>query len=90
MINLVKKCTSSCFNIVVGHLFPAVRGQVEDKNCEEGDTHAGDDQVHLVVMKIITKKVSMITNVKMMMITKEKFANVIDLLVLLINKLNPW
>ena len=37
------------FNIVVGHLFPAVWGQVEDKNSEEGDAHAGDDQVYLVV-----------------------------------------
>ena len=55
------------------HLFPAVRGQVEDKDSEEGDAHAGDDQVHLVVVVMITKeKVIMITNVKMMMITKAK------------------
>ena len=44
------------------HLFPAVRGQVEDKNCEEGDAHTGDDQVHLVVVVMITKgKVIMIS-----------------------------
>ena len=52
MIQFLKKCTSNFFNCVVGHLFPAVRGQVEDKNCEEGDAHAGDDQVHLVVVVI--------------------------------------
>ena len=64
MIQFLKKCTSSSFNIVVGHLFPAVWGQVEDEDCEEGDAHAGDDQVHLVVVVMITKeKVIMITNV---------------------------
>lgn len=30
------------------HLFPAVRGQVEHKYGEEGDSHAGDDEVHCV------------------------------------------
>ena len=75
------------FQLCFGHLFPAVRGQVEDEDCEEGDAHAGDDQVHLVVVVMITKeKVIMITNVKMMMITKAKVMKVIDLLVLLINK----
>ena len=60
------------FQLCFGHLFPAVRGQVEDKNSEEGDAHAGDDQVHLVVVVMITKgKVIMITNVTMM-ITKGK------------------
>ena len=29
------------------HLLPAVRRQVEGEHCEEGDSHAGDDQVHL-------------------------------------------
>ena len=29
------------------HLFTAVRRKVEDKDCEEGDAHARDDQVHL-------------------------------------------
>ena len=31
----------------VVHLLPAVRRQVEGEHCEEGDAHAGDDQVHL-------------------------------------------
>ena len=31
------------------HLFTAVRRKVEDKDCEEGDAHARDDQVHLQV-----------------------------------------
>ena len=29
------------------HLLPAVGGKVKDKDGEEGDAHAGDDQVHL-------------------------------------------
>ena len=28
-------------------LFPAVGGEVEDEDSEEGDAHARDDQVHL-------------------------------------------
>ncbi|GFY42263.1 hypothetical protein TNIN_170281 [Trichonephila inaurata madagascariensis] len=27
------------------HLFPGVRGQVEDEDGEPGDAHAGDDEV---------------------------------------------
>ena len=70
MIKLVRKCTSTFINIQVGHLFPAVRGQVEDEDCEEGDAHAGDDQVYLVVVVMITKgKVIMIIKEKLMMIS---------------------
>ena len=29
------------------NLFPGVGGQVEDQHREEGDAHAGDDQIHL-------------------------------------------
>ena len=32
----------------VVHLLPAVRRQVEGEHCEEGDAHAGDDQVHSI------------------------------------------
>ena len=59
------------FQLCFGHLFPAVRGQVEDKNSEEGDAHAGDDQVHLVVVVMITKE-------KVIMITKEDMVDDYD------------
>ena len=29
-----------------GHLLPGVGGEVEHEHCEEGDAHAGDDEVH--------------------------------------------
>ena len=31
------------------NLFPGVGGQVEDQHREEGDAHAGDDQIHLTI-----------------------------------------
>ena len=52
------------FQLCFDHLFSAVWGQVEYEDCEEGDAHAGDDQVHLVVVVMITKG-------KVIMITKE-------------------
>ena len=38
---------SVCRQTEDGHLLARVRGQIEDEDGEEGDAHAGDDQVHL-------------------------------------------
>ena len=37
-----------------GDLLPAVRGQVEDEHGQEGDAHAGDDQVDRVEESLAT------------------------------------
>ena len=34
------------------NLFPGVGGQVEDQHREEGDAHAGDDQIHLQTIQL--------------------------------------
>ena len=38
---------SVCRQTENGHLLARVCGQIEDEDGEEGDAHAGDDQVHL-------------------------------------------
>ena len=38
---------SVCRQTEDGHLLARVCGQIEDEDGEEGDPHAGDDQVHL-------------------------------------------
>ena len=40
-------------------LLPRVGGQVEDEHGEEGDAHAGDNQVHL---EIVTMKIRSLIN----------------------------
>ena len=35
-----------------GDLLPTVGGEVEDEDCEEGDAHAGDDQVDCIEQRL--------------------------------------